>query len=67
VFDVTSFLAEHPGGKKVLLKVGGKDASAQFRQFHKVPPAQDHLGVFFMQLERKPHALYSLCFLLTAA
>ncbi len=35
VFDVTRFLAEHPGGKKVLLKVAGQDASAQFAQFHK--------------------------------
>lgn len=35
VFDVTNFLAEHPGGKKVLLRVGGTDASAQFKQFHK--------------------------------
>lgn len=34
VLDVTNFLSAHPGGKKVLLKEGGKDASKKFKLFH---------------------------------
>mmetsp|Transcript_10785 Transcript_10785/g.15000 ORF Transcript_10785/g.15000 Transcript_10785/m.15000 type:complete len:522 (+) Transcript_10785:178-1743(+) len=34
VYDVTRMLHSHPGGQKVLLKEGGKDASEKFKQFH---------------------------------
>ncbi|MBW0514029.1 hypothetical protein O181_053744 [Austropuccinia psidii MF-1] len=34
VYDVTDFLEEHPGGKKILLKNCGQDATKVFHQFH---------------------------------
>lgn len=34
VFDVTRFLFEHPGGKKVLVRKAGQDATEEFRSLH---------------------------------
>lgn len=34
VYDVTNFLDEHPGGKKILQRVLGQDASKQFWKYH---------------------------------
>ncbi|KAI7784332.1 hypothetical protein LA080_010115 [Diaporthe eres] len=34
VYDVTKFQKNHPGGKKILQKFGGKDVSKQFQKFH---------------------------------
>ncbi|EPB90036.1 acyl-CoA dehydrogenase [Mucor circinelloides 1006PhL] len=41
VYDVTNFLQEHPGGKKVLLKVAGTDASKQFDAYHNASVLQN--------------------------
>lgn len=34
VYDLSQFQEEHPGGKKILQRVGGKDASKQFWKYH---------------------------------
>ncbi|KAF2739494.1 cytochrome b5 [Polyplosphaeria fusca] len=34
VYGMASFADEHPGGAKILKRVGGKDASKQFWKYH---------------------------------
>eukprot|EP01128_Nolandella_sp_AFSM9_P000623 TRINITY_DN10775_c0_g1_i1.p1 TRINITY_DN10775_c0_g1~~TRINITY_DN10775_c0_g1_i1.p1 ORF type:complete len:565 (+),score=87.08 TRINITY_DN10775_c0_g1_i1:68-1762(+) len=34
VYDVTEFLDEHPGGKRIVMGFAGKDATTQFGTFH---------------------------------
>lgn len=44
VFDVTQWKDEHPGGKKILMKVGGKDASKQFHTYHDAAKVMASIG-----------------------
>jgi cytochrome b involved in lipid metabolism len=46
VFDVTGFLAEHPGGAKLLLRYGGQDVTNLYRSLH----GPSVLGEFAMPL-----------------
>ena len=34
VYDVTSFLPDHPGGKKAILTFAGRDATEEFDMLH---------------------------------
>ena len=44
VYDVTSFLSSHPGGKKILLLECGKDATKKFHLFHQGKVLEEHVG-----------------------
>lgn len=35
VYDITEFLSLHPGGKMILISIGGKDATESFEMFHR--------------------------------
>ena len=37
VYKMDTFVDEHPGGSKILKRVGGKDASKQFWKVHIAP------------------------------
>eukprot|EP01095_Lingulamoeba_sp_RSL-Kostka_P016785 TRINITY_DN834_c2_g2_i1.p1 TRINITY_DN834_c2_g2~~TRINITY_DN834_c2_g2_i1.p1 ORF type:complete len:502 (-),score=176.07 TRINITY_DN834_c2_g2_i1:135-1640(-) len=34
VYDVSNFMKDHPGGKRILIKVGGTDSTSQFKTYH---------------------------------
>lgn len=44
VYDVTKFLADHPGGKKVILRLAGNDATKEFDKFHNVEQVLRQFG-----------------------
>ncbi|KAH7116245.1 mitochondrial cytochrome-like protein b2 [Dendryphion nanum] len=41
VYDVTSFLPQHPGGAAILLKQAGTDATNEFKKYHPLEYVQD--------------------------
>ncbi|KAB8337255.1 hypothetical protein FH972_021557 [Carpinus fangiana] len=57
VYDVTKFQDEHPGGKKILQRVGGKDASKQFWKYHNDSILKKYQGKLQVgSLDSKPKA-----------
>lgn len=43
VYDVTSFLPEHPGGSKIILKLAGTDATEEYDPIHPPGTLEDSL------------------------
>lgn len=43
VYDLTNFLKDHPGGKRPILVVAGKDATEDFLLFHQLSYLKKHL------------------------
>ncbi|TRM65727.1 FMN-dependent dehydrogenase-domain-containing protein [Schizophyllum amplum] len=43
VYDVTSFLNEHPGGAAIILKYAGRDATAVYEPIHPADALEKHL------------------------
>jgi len=53
VYDVTSFVDEHPGGEEVLVDVGGQDASEAFEDVGHSDEAREILdGLYVGNLKR---------------
>lgn len=47
VYDLTKFQEIHPGGKKILARVAGSDASKQFHKYHEVDKVMKKYGIKF--------------------
>ncbi|KAK8253064.1 acyl-CoA dehydrogenase/oxidase [Phyllosticta capitalensis] len=59
VYDLTKFQDEHPGGKKILQRIAGKDASKQFWKYHNegiLKKFQKQLQVGSLDSKPKPAA-----------
>ncbi|KAK4124461.1 acyl-CoA dehydrogenase NM domain-like protein [Parathielavia appendiculata] len=59
VYDLTKFQEDHPGGKKILQRVAGKDASKQFWKYHNegiLKKYQKQLQIGSLDTKPKPAA-----------
>ncbi|EFX03379.1 acyl-dehydrogenase domain containing protein [Grosmannia clavigera kw1407] len=57
VYDLTKFQDDHPGGKKILARVAGKDASKQFWKYHNEGILKKYKGQLQIgSLDTKPKA-----------
>jgi len=54
VYDLTKFQDEHPGGKKILSRVAGKDASKQFWKYHNESILKKYQRLKIGSLDTKP-------------
>jgi Acyl-CoA dehydrogenase, N-terminal domain/Cytochrome b5-like Heme/Steroid binding domain len=54
VYDLTQFQDEHPGGKKILSRVAGKDASKQFWKYHNDSILKKYQRLKIGSLDTKP-------------
>jgi len=48
VLDVTAFMMKHPGGKKSLMSMAGKDATKQFENLHEASVLEAYAGDLFV-------------------
>ncbi|XP_014843116.1 PREDICTED: cytochrome b5-like isoform X1 [Poecilia mexicana] len=48
IYDITSFLEEHPGGEEVLLEQGGSDATESFEDVGHSTDAREMLQQFYI-------------------
>jgi cytochrome b involved in lipid metabolism len=62
VYDVTPFLNDHPGGKKILLRMAGKDATQEFDNFHKIDVLQKYGSQLYVGNLAKRYNLIELPF-----
>ena len=44
VYDITNFASKHPGGKAILMSVGGRDATKKFNVLHEYEVLRDALA-----------------------
>uniref|UniRef100_A0A182KAE5 Cytochrome b5 heme-binding domain-containing protein n=1 Tax=Anopheles christyi TaxID=43041 RepID=A0A182KAE5_9DIPT len=64
VYDVTKFLAEHPGGEEVLIEFAGKEATADFDDVGHSSDAKEQMKQFLVgeliEADRKKKATTGL-------